>query len=118
MLQGMTWASPPALRMPAATSSQASALRLEMTTLAPSFASNSAEARPMPRLEPVMTATRPVRSNGGVFIVSSAHSFLLLAIKSLCAFWRRPGIHAHDGGYGFRAHDFVVPRNDGIGLLH
>src|SRR3954465_9001810 len=64
MLQGITWASPPALRMPVATSSQASALRLEITTFAPSFASSSAEDRPMPRLEPVMTATLPVRSNG------------------------------------------------------
>src|SRR3954451_3218081 len=64
MLQGITWASPAALRMPAATSSQASALRLEITTFAPSFARSSAEERPMPRLEPVMTATLPVRSNG------------------------------------------------------
>src|ERR1700742_4016451 len=24
----------------------------------------------------------------------------------------RPGIHTHDGGYGFRAHPFAVPRND------
>src|SRR6202171_651058 len=67
MLQGMTWASPPVLLMPAATSSQASSLRLEITPLAPSFASNSAEDRPMPRLEPVMTATLPVRSNGVPF---------------------------------------------------
>src|SRR5882757_1322298 len=69
MLQGMTWASPPDLLMPSATSLQASALRLEITTLAPSFASSSAEERPMPRLEPVMTATWPVRSNGVFFIV-------------------------------------------------
>ena len=48
---------------------QASALRLEITTLAPSFAISSAEERPMPRLEPVTTATRPVRSNGVFFIV-------------------------------------------------
>src|SRR5258708_26942363 len=68
MLQGMTWASPPALRMPSATSWQASTLRLEITTLAPSFANSSADERPMPRLEPVMTATRPVRSNGGDFL--------------------------------------------------
>src|SRR5882757_3958699 len=39
MLQGITWASPPALRMPSAAASQASALRLEITTLAPSLAS-------------------------------------------------------------------------------
>src|SRR5207302_6837318 len=59
----------PAFLMPSATSWQASALRLEITTFAPSFASNSAEERPMPRLEPVMTATFPVRSNGVFFIV-------------------------------------------------
>src|ERR1700709_1206522 len=64
ILQGITWASPPALRMPSAAASQASPLRLEITTLAPSFASSSAEDRPMPRLEPVTTATLPVRSNG------------------------------------------------------
>src|SRR5580704_12116797 len=63
----MTWASPPAFLMPSATTSHASALREEITTLAPSFASNSAEERPMPRLEPVMTATWPVRSNGVFF---------------------------------------------------
>src|SRR2546430_12573731 len=69
MLQGMTWASPPAFLMPSATSWQASALRLEITTFAPSLASSSAEERPMPRLEPVMMATLPVRSNGVFFIV-------------------------------------------------
>src|SRR6202012_2860235 len=69
MLQGMTCASPPDFLMLSATSLQASALREEITTLAPSLASSSAEARPMPRLEPVMTATWPVRSNGGFFIV-------------------------------------------------
>src|SRR5882672_11598736 len=69
MLQGMTWASPPALLMPSATTSQASALREEITTLAPSLASSSAEERPMPRLEPVTTATFPARSNGVFFIV-------------------------------------------------
>src|SRR4051794_5409202 len=71
MLQGITWASPPALRMPSAAASQASALRLEITTLAPSLASSSAEERPMPRLEPVTTATLPVRSNGVDCIVAS-----------------------------------------------
>src|SRR5512136_939183 len=69
MLQGMTMASPPDALMPSATSLQASALREEITTLAPSLASNSAEERPMPRLEPVTTATVPVRSNGVLFIV-------------------------------------------------
>src|SRR6202051_2065869 len=71
MLQGMTWASPPAFLMPSATSWQASALRLEITTLAPSLANSSAEERPMPRLEPGMTATFSVRTNGGEFIIFS-----------------------------------------------
>src|ERR1700726_1955833 len=95
MLQGMTWASPPALRMPCATSSQASALRLEITTLAPSFASNSAEARPMPRLEPVMTATLLVRSNGVDFTFVS-----LLVIPGRAQ--REPGIQkllSRDSGF-------------------
>src|SRR3954452_17743324 len=69
ILQGMTIASPPAALMPSATSLQASALRLEITTFAPSLASSSAEERPMPRLGPVMTATFPVRSHGVFFIV-------------------------------------------------
>src|SRR5438876_2483267 len=73
MLQGMTWASPPAFLMPSATSWQASALRLEITTFAPSLASSSAEERPMPRLEPVTMATFPVRSNG-VFFTACAPS--------------------------------------------
>src|SRR5580704_2104897 len=58
--------------MPCATSSQASALREEITTLAPSLASNSADERPMPRLEPVMTATFPVRSKGVDFMIVSS----------------------------------------------
>src|SRR5882757_3579858 len=74
MLQAMTWASPPVLLMLLATSWQASALREEITTLAPSLASSSAEARSMPRLEPVMTATFPARSNGVFFIAGSAWS--------------------------------------------
>ena len=57
MLHGMTIASPPLLRMPAATLSQGSFLRLEITTLAPSAAMVSAIERPMPLLDPVMTAT-------------------------------------------------------------
>src|SRR3954463_3937512 len=109
MLQGMTWASPPDFLRASATSWQASALRLEITTLAPSFANSSAEERPMPRLEPVMTATVPERSNGGFFIVG--------CLRDCChsgrASWREPGIHTHDGGYGFRAHRFAMPRNDG-----
>src|SRR5476649_2935328 len=64
MLQAMTLAMPPLARMPAATGSHASALRLEITSLAPRPAMVSAIERPMPRLEPVTIATLPVRSNG------------------------------------------------------
>src|SRR5580704_14258821 len=64
--------------MPCATSSQASALREEITTLAPSLASSSADERPMPRLEPVMTATFPVRSNGVFFIFCALPAFLVM----------------------------------------
>src|SRR4051812_38742715 len=118
MLQGITWASPPAFRMPSAAASQASALRLEITTLAPSFANSSAEARPMPRLEPVMTATLPVRSNGVDCMIVS------LGVIPGCALLReRPGIHTPcagvqvlntntgvmDSGLALRA-----PRNDGV----
>ena len=60
----MTTAWPLARRIASATSSQASALRLETTTLAPCAAIVSAMERPMPRLDPVMTATWPVRSKG------------------------------------------------------
>src|ERR1700739_3915536 len=88
MLQGMTCASPPALLMPSATSLQASALREEITTLAPSFASNSAEERPMPRLEPVMTATWPERSNGVFFIVVLLRDYLLPSRRSLNSSFR------------------------------
>src|SRR5260221_10297030 len=94
MLQAMTWASPPDLRIDAATSSQASALRLEITTLAPSFASSSAEERPMPRLEPVTTATLPVRSNGVDCIARIPFAFVMLGLKRearLRAYV--PGIH-------------------------
>src|SRR5882724_9298109 len=106
MLQGMTWASPPALRMPSAAASQASSLRLEITTLAPSLASSSAEERPMPRLEPVTTATLPVRSNGVDCIVNSLlrHSGMRRLAQarnpySLC--WRMDAEHEY-WGYGFR----------------
>src|ERR1043165_6059988 len=64
MLHGMTVASPPLPLMPAATASQASALRLDTTTLAPRAAQCSAIERPMPRLEPVMIATLLSRLNG------------------------------------------------------
>src|SRR6202140_3491814 len=106
MLQAMTRASPPALLMPSATSLQASALRLEITTLAPSFASSSAEERPMPRLEPVMTATLPARSNGGDFMVA------LLGRHSGARVYARTA-NPEVVGARFRVRCFASPRNDG-----
>src|SRR6202142_2078865 len=54
----------PALSLIAfATASQACCLRDEITTLAPCSAILSAMARPIPREEPVTTATFPVMSN-------------------------------------------------------
>jgi len=54
----------PALSLMAlATSSHTCCLRDEITTLAPCSAIRSAMARPMPREEPVMTATFPDMSN-------------------------------------------------------
>src|SRR5450756_1806224 len=47
----------------AASSSRSACLRLERTTLAPCSASAEAIALPIPRLAPVTSATRPVRSN-------------------------------------------------------
>jgi hypothetical protein len=60
---GFAASRPRARLMAAAVSAQASALRDEMMTVAPCSANRSAIARPMPREEPVMIATRPVRSN-------------------------------------------------------
>src|SRR3954469_4316537 len=123
MLQGMTCASPPAFRMPSAAASQASALRLEITTFAPSFARSSAEERPMPRLEPVMTATLPVRSNG---VDGTDASFLRSPDEAKrnpgpapAAFPDYPPLHS---GYGLNTNNGVMdsgfarrraPRNDG-----
>src|SRR6201996_134739 len=106
MLQGMTCASPPALVIPSATSLHASALREEITTLAPSLASNSAEERPMPRLEPVMTATLPVRSNGVFFIVGCSLGFSVNDRspdeRSDIRDGRSPGCRFAHPGYGRR----------------
>ena len=60
---GFAASRPRARLMAAAVSAQASALRDEMTTVAPCSASRSAIALPMPRDEPVTIATRPVKSN-------------------------------------------------------
>src|SRR5437868_5270263 len=54
----------PSLRTSSAASSQASCLRLETTMSAPAPASAWMIARPSPRVPPVISATRPVRSNG------------------------------------------------------
>src|SRR5580704_11731816 len=56
-------AGPCAALMASAVSRQAANLRLETTTLAPCSAIASAIARPMPREDPVMTATWPLKSN-------------------------------------------------------
>src|ERR1700733_2570478 len=60
--QVMAVASPPLALIAATTSSHGSRLRPEITTLAPASAKISAIARPMPRDEPVTTATFPDRS--------------------------------------------------------
>jgi hypothetical protein len=84
MLQGITVASPPLFLMPAATSSQASALRLDTTTLAPSAAQCSAIERPMPRLEPVTMATLFSSPNG------AGMGFLRLIAQALVHAARAP----------------------------
>src|ERR1700688_1767468 len=58
----MLIAVPPLSSIAETTDSQAVALRLDTTTLAPACARAMAMARPMPRDEPVTTAIRPVRS--------------------------------------------------------
>ena len=65
----MTTALPPLSRMPAATASHASGLRLEITTVAPCSAIRVAMARPIPLVEPVTMATLPVRSNSDDILV-------------------------------------------------
>src|SRR5262245_49468584 len=55
--------SPPVARIAAATSSQGPAFRAEITTFPPASAIASAIARPIPRLEPVIIAAFPDRSN-------------------------------------------------------
>src|SRR5262249_56355012 len=79
-LHAMTEASPPCWRMSRATASQASALRLDITTLAPRRAIASALARPMPRLEPVTIATLPSRANGDAVAWARSSSVMALPI--------------------------------------
>ncbi len=78
----MTIASPPALRISAAASSQAGFLRDDTTTLAPCRARCRAIDLPMPLLEPVTTATLPVRSKSGdAMKTSSVDDRLLCGMK-------------------------------------
>ena len=63
MWTGTASASLPASAISATARSQASALRLATTTLAPWAAKPWAMDSPMPRLPPVTMATRPDRSN-------------------------------------------------------
>src|SRR5690606_40528670 len=73
-----------------ASCSQASALRLDTTTLAPQRASSSTMERPMPLVEPVTRATLPVRSNNGLLMVC-----LLLLIPVLTHFQLGDGVQMH-----------------------
>src|SRR3569832_2345172 len=77
MLQGIGTAAsrPCAVLMSAATFSQASALRLDTTTLAPCSAMRCTMASPMPLVEPVTSATFPLRSNR--FMDVSSYQLLL-----------------------------------------
>src|SRR5258708_723276 len=82
MLQGTTIACPPAALISAAACSQTGALREETTTLAPDRARCMAIALPMPLLEPVTTATLPVRSKSGdAILVSSENAPATLPIQ-------------------------------------
>jgi hypothetical protein len=70
MLAGIAIARPApcAASIAAATLSHASRLRDETTTRAPASAMRSAMARPMPRVDPVMTATRSVSEKSDMAI--------------------------------------------------
>src|SRR5512147_3074289 len=70
-LQGCASTSKPCFSNSARTASQASALRLDTATLQPARASSSAIDLPMPLVEPVMSATLPLRSNNDLDMVVS-----------------------------------------------
>ena len=62
---------------------------------------------------------RMLRSSRGVPNCRSCLDFNQgLTVIPGCAAWRRPGIHTPDRGYGFRARDFVAPRNDGDSVFY
>src|SRR3954464_11762507 len=78
---------------------------------------------PKPRLNSAVAtvAVEMVLSLLRVASLSLVMKLLSSCVIPGCAPWRRPGIHTHDGGYGFRARDFVAPRNDNLinrRLLH
>src|ERR1700738_2615838 len=100
MLHGMTIASPPFCLMPAATASQASVLRLDTTTLAPSSAQCSAIERPMPRLEPVTMATLFSSPNGDMVLSPDAFREAFDACR-----WRLTRREVSGGGRGRPQHE-------------
>src|SRR5436305_12685817 len=63
---GRAASRPRAALIALATRSHASALRLDTTTLAPCSARRRTIASPMPLVEPVTSATFPVRSNSSI----------------------------------------------------
>ena len=71
----------------AATSSQGSALRDEITTLAPCSAMRSAIALPMPREEPVMTATLPSSENSDIALLLSGLVLVKTVFSKPIAKW-------------------------------
>src|SRR5215469_13849771 len=77
MLQGIGRATlaPRALLISAATFSQASALRLETTTLAPCSARRCTMASPMPLVEPVTSATFPLKSKSDMGFLAGFWNF-------------------------------------------
>ena len=86
-------ASPPVLRIFWATASQAVALRDVIITFAPWTDSSSAMALPMPFVEPVTTATLPVRSNKLICGLPTFQSFLWQAVACqliICSRLARP----------------------------
>src|SRR3990167_5199882 len=96
MLAGTAIAAPGCLAlMAAATSSQGPALREEIVTLAPCSAMRSAMALPIPREDPVITATLPVRSNNSPMALPSKHVFdFMAAICGAGRRWVKPGLGA------------------------
>src|SRR5258707_362089 len=75
------------------TSSQAGSLREDTTTLAPCSAIRSAMARPMPRDEPVMTATLPFKSNNSG-IENLHHSCSAITLPGLSLSRHREALRA------------------------